>query len=178
MDDGLNIILIGYRGCGKTTVGKMLADQLWKKFVDVDDDTCKRFNGKTIAQIWQEFGEPAWRREEVDVTKTLVAKKDMIIGLGGGTLMQSGAREAVEQAAHARRIYLKCEPEELFRRISQDKKSAATRPSLTSHGGGLEEIKEMLAKREPVYEAVADEVFDVTHVEPEAAVRYLIKNCL
>ena len=178
MDDGLNIILIGYRGSGKTTVGKMLADQLWKKFVDVDDDTCKRFDGKTIAQIWQEFGEPAWRREEVEVTKALVAKKDMIIGLGGGTLMQPAAREAVEQAAHARRIYLKCHPEELLYRISQDKKSAATRPSLTSHGGGLEEIKEMLALREPVYEAVADVVFDVTHTDPAAAVRHLIKNCL
>jgi shikimate kinase len=156
----------------------MLADQLWKTFVDVDDETCKRFGGKTIAQIWQEFGEPAWRREDVEVTKNLCGRRGVIIGLGGGTLMQPAAREAVEKAPHAVRIYLKCDAEELFRRISQDTKSAATRPNLTRHGGGLEEIKAVLALREPVYEAVADEVFDVTHVDPEGGLRHLIRRCL
>ncbi|MEX2213679.1 MAG: shikimate kinase [Phycisphaeraceae bacterium] len=178
MDDGRNIILIGYRASGKTTIGKQLAEELWKKFIDVDDETCKRFGGKTIAQIWEESGEPAWRREEAAVTQELVARKGLIIGLGGGTLMQPEARKAVEEAANAVRIYFKCHPDELYRRISEDKKSAATRPNLTRHAGSIEEIKEMLALREPVYEAVADVVFDVTHVTPDSALRYVIKRCL
>ena len=178
MNEATNIILIGYRGCGKTTIGKLLADQLWKKFVDVDDETCKRFDGKTIAAIWQEFGEPAWRREEIAVTQELCARKGMVIGLGGGTLMQPAAKQAVKEAAGAVRIYLKCDPEELFRRISADTKSAATRPALTKFGGGLEEIKTMIAQREPVYLEVADHVFDVTNIEPESGLRHLIKRCL
>ncbi len=178
MDEATNIVLIGYRGCGKTTIGKLLADQLWKKFVDVDDQTCKRFAGKTIAAIWQEFGEPAWRSEEVKVTTELCAKKGMIIGLGGGTLMQAGAKQAVKDAANTVRIYLKCSAEELYRRISSDKQSAATRPALTAFGGGLEEVNAMLAQREPVYLEVADHVFDVTDIEPEAGLRHLIKRCL
>jgi len=178
MTDSPNIILIGYRGSGKTTIGKLLADQLWKKFVDVDDQTCKRFGGKTIAAIWQEFGEPAWRKEEVEVTRDLCTKKGMIIGLGGGTLMQPAAKQAVKDAPNTVRIYLKCEPQELFRRISADSQSAATRPALTAHGGGLAEIEEMLKLREPVYLEVADHVFDVTNIEPEKGLHHLIKRCL
>jgi shikimate kinase len=178
MDEATNVILIGYRGSGKTTIGKLIADQLWKKFVDVDDETCKRFNGKTIAAIWQESGEPAWRKAEVAVTQELCARKGMVIGLGGGTLMQPGARQAVKDAQNTVRIYLKCEAQELHRRISADTKSAATRPALTQFGGGLEEIQAMLAQREPVYLEVADHVFDVTNIEPEAGLRHLIKRCL
>ncbi len=178
MDDTTNIILIGYRGSGKTTIGKLLADQLWKKFVDVDDETRKRLGGRTIAAIWQELGEPAWREEEVKVTAELCAKKGMIIGLGGGTLMQPGAKQAVKDAPNAIRIYLKCSPEELHRRISGDRQSAATRPALTPLGGGLEEVKMMLAQREPVYLEVADHVFDVSDIEPESGLRHLIKRCL
>lgn len=177
MNSGSNIILIGYRGCGKTTLGKQLADQLWKTFVDVDDQTCKRFDNASIAAIWDEFGEPKWREAEVEVTRELCSRADHIIGLGGGTLMEAGAREAVENA-DARRIYLKCEPEELFKRINADTRSAETRPNLTNLGGGVEEIKAVLDKREPVYEAVADVVFDVTQTDIESALRHLIKRCL
>jgi len=172
-----NIILIGYRGSGKTTIGKLLADQLWKTFVDVDDETCKRFDHLSIAQIWEQFGEPKWREAEVEVTRELCGKTDHIIGLGGGTLMEAGAREAVENA-DATRIYLKCQPEELYRRISADTGSADTRPSLTAQGGGVEEIKAVLELREPVYQAVADSVFDVTHTDVKSALRHLIKRCL
>jgi len=76
------------------------------------------------------------------------------------------------------RIYLKCEVKELFRRISGDKVNIGSRPALTKHGGGLEEIEAMLAVRQPVYEAVANKVFDVTHLSIDDGVRYLIDRCL
>ncbi len=173
-----NIILIGYRGSGKTSVGRKLASQLWKTFVDVDEATCARFNNPSIADIWQKHGEQEWRRVEVEVTRDLCARKDHVIGLGGGTLMQSGARQAVENAPQTVRIYLKCAPEILHERIRSDSRSSATRPNLTNLGGGLEEIKAVLAVREPVYEAVADKVLDVSHVSVDDAVRYLISKCL
>jgi shikimate kinase len=173
-----NIILIGYRGSGKTSLGKKLADQLWKTFADVDQETCKRFGNPSIADIWEKHGEPEWRRVEVEVTRDLCAKRDMVIALGGGTLMQPGARDAVKNASDTARLYLKCDPEELYRRISQDKQSAATRPNLTKLGGGVEEIRAVLAEREPVYESVADKVFDVTHTDLESALRHIIQRCL
>ena len=173
----MNIILFGYRGCGKSSMGRLLAEQLWKDFVDVDDEICRRFDGRSIAQIWQDHGEPAFRQVEVEVTRELCAGSDHVIALGGGTLMQPGAREAVEQSRGVR-IYLYCESEELHRRIANDPRTAATRPSLTNHGGGLDEIRAVLEVREPVYRQVADHVFDVTHLNVEDAVRYLIKKCM
>jgi shikimate kinase len=173
----MNIILIGYRACGKTSMGKLLAEQLWKTFKDVDDETCKLFRNHSIADIWREHGEPAWREKEVQVTQKLCASQDMVIALGGGTLMQPAARQAVE-ASTGVRIYLKCKPEELHRRIHSDTRSSHTRPSLTATGGDLEEIKAVLAVREPVYEAVADKVFDVTHTPVADAVSYVIHRCL
>ena len=173
----MNIILIGYRASGKSSMGKLLASQLWKTYKDVDDETCKAFGDDSIANIWQTHGEQAWRREEVKATQRLCAQDDLVIALGGGTLMQPGAREAVE-ASDAVRIYLKCSPEELHRRISQDARSSQTRPNLTGAGGGLEEIQQVLAQRQPVYEAVADKVFDVTHTPIPDAVRYVIARCL
>lgn len=158
----MNIILIGYRGSGKTSVGVRLARQRGMHFVDVDDATCERFGNDSIADIWATRGEPEWRVREVAVTRELVAKPNHVIGLGGGTLMQAGAREAVGQAANTLRVYLHCDAEELHRRIHADERSAATRPALTAHGGGLKEIETMLAEREPVYRAVADVEIDVT----------------
>ena len=174
----MNIILFGYRGSGKTTIGKRLAAQLWKTFVDVDEQTCQRFGNDSIAAIWDEHGEAAFRAAEAEVTKELCGRTDLVISLGGGTLMQAEALAAVEQAADAARIYLFCEPAELFRRISADDHSDKTRPHLTPLGGGLEEIEAVLAERDPVYRAVADKVFDVTHLDPVSACRYLIAKCL
>jgi shikimate kinase len=174
----MNIILFGYRGSGKTTVGKLLADQLWKTFADVDGECCKRLGDDSIAHIWQVQGEPVWRKTEIEVTREFCAGDELVIALGGGTLMQPEARTAVERAPQAVRIYLYCQPEELARRVAGDTRSAQTRPVLTNLGGGLEEIQAMLAQRDPVYRAVADKVFDVTHVTAADAVRHLIARCL
>lgn len=174
----MNIVLIGYRGSGKTTIGKMLATQLWKTFLDVDQESCRRFGIDSISEIWERFGEPAWREMEVGVVQEAMRADEQVLALGGGTLMQAGAREAIERAENTRRIYLSCQADELNRRIEADPVSAATRPSLTTHGGGVDEIRAMLEEREPVYRAVADAEFDVTDVTPDEAVRQLILRYL
>lgn len=174
----MNVILIGYRGCGKSTLGVMLADQIWKDFIDVDLLTCKKFNQDSIQQIWQEHGEAKWREAESDATEQACGKSDVVIALGGGALMQPRARRAVEDAQDTVRIYLRCEPAELYSRIKADPNSSQTRPNLTEHEGGFVEVQRVLREREPVYRSVADKEFDVTHVEPTSAVRYLIDRCL
>lgn len=169
----MRIVLIGYRGCGKTTIGKLVAQTLGLDFVDVDDVTCDRFGIRSIAEIWQQFGEPEWRKREVEVTSELCAKDNLVIGLGGGTLMQPGARRAVE-ACDALRVYLKAAPQVLAARIASDPQSGATRPNLTQHGGGVEEVRHMLEVRGPVYEAVADEVLDVSQIAPADAAAWVV----
>lgn len=174
----MNIVLIGYRGSGKTTIGRKLAEQLWKDFIDTDDQALRRLGRRTIAEVWDQLGETAWRDAEADAAADLLERDELVIALGGGTLTHPRAREAVGAAAHATRIYLQCEPEQLLNRIRADHATDAARPNLTSLGGGIEEVKRVLAEREPTYLDLADHVFDVTHVDPDDAVRYLIARCL
>lgn len=173
----MNIVLFGFRGCGKTTLGRRLAGQLWKQFIDTDQEARKRFDGLSITEIWRTHGEEAFREAETEITCELMQRDELIVALGGGTLMQPKARQAVDLAVNAKCIYLSCQPQELYRRIAADENSRDDRPALTELGG-VEEIHAVLQEREPVYRSVADAVFDVTHLNVDDAVRYLIKLCL
>lgn len=174
----MNIVLLGYRGCGKTTIGRKLADALWKNFADTDAEVCKRLGNRTIREIWEQLGEPAFREAEVAVLQELLRGSNQVIALGGGTVMQPGARAALAAAAEAKTVYLQCDPDVLLARIQGDTATSATRPNLTPLGGGLEEIKQLLAAREPTYLAVAQATLDVTRLTPEDAVRHLIRRVL
>jgi len=173
----MNVILIGYRGSGKSSIGKKLANELWKDFVDLDQKILAHFDQSSIADIWKTHGESAFRETEQALCKQFCEKTDQVIALGGGTVMLPEARKAIEQS-DAKRIYLKCDPEVLERRISGDASNADNRPSLTGKGGSLEEIQQVLSEREPVYEAVADGTFDVTHCTIEQAIQYLTRDYL
>lgn len=174
----MNVILFGYRGCGKTTLGQKLAAKLWKGFVDTDAQVRQRFGGMEIAEIWAQYGEPAFRTAEAEAAVQAMAAADRVIALGGGTLMQPAAREAVANAQDAKRIYLSCEPAVLLARINADAASAGQRPSLVGQGSaadaGLAEIELVLKERDPVYRAAADAVFDVTYCSIDEAVGHLV----
>ena len=169
----MSIVLIGYRGSGKSTIGKRLADRLWQPFVDVDDLIVKKA-GKSIKDIFEQEGEPAFRDLETEVIRQVGTMSEHIIGLGGGSLGREENRKIVQGAGH-KVIYLKCEPAELHRRIHADPKTAESRPSLTHLGGTVQEIEALLAEREPVYRAVKSAELDVTHLTPEEAVVYIVR---
>lgn len=173
----MNIVLMGYRGSGKTTIGRKMAEELWKDFADTDALVCARFDGATIRRIWETHGEPAFRAVECDVLRELLSKDSQVIALGGGTVMQPDARAALA-ATPSNRIYLKCDPKELWRRIQADTQTADARPSLSGLGCSLDEVRKVLAEREPVYESLATQVFDVTHCKPDDAVTHIIRRCL
>lgn len=174
----MNIVLLGYRGSGKTSIGRRLASQLWMDMVDLDEEVCRRFGIDSVAAIWEQHGEDAFRELECIVVVEVLARDNRVVALGGGTVMQLDGNRAVAQASNAVRIYLRCEPEELHRRIVSDPNTEASRPHLTDLGGGIEEIRSVLEQRDPVYTAVADHVLDVTRLGPDDAARYIVKRCL
>jgi shikimate kinase len=169
----MSIVLIGYRGSGKSTIGRKLADRLWQSFVDVDAMIEKKA-GKTIREIFAENGEPFFRDLETEVIREVSLLQESVIALGGGSLMREQNRELLKQAGH-KLIYLRCDPAELHRRIHADPNTAATRPSLTALGGNLEEIKNVLTEREPIYRQVMHAELDVTNLTPDEAVVYIVK---
>lgn len=183
----MNIVLIGYRGSGKTTIGKRLADELWKQFVDLDDAVCKAMGDRSIAQIWSEDGPAAFRKTEHEQLRRLLQGEEQVIALGGGavipfddpatgTAADGGA--LLQGADHKVSVYLQCKPDVLANRIATDATRTDTRPSQVDGNDGLTRIEAELAERDPIYQRVADHTFDVTHTNADEAVRHIIARCL
>lgn len=170
----MNIVLFGYRGSGKSTIGRMLAERLGRAFFDTDDEACDRLNAATIAEAWNAHGEPAWRKTECEVVADLVRSDGQVISLGGGTLMQEPARQVIARSPRCLRFYLECDPNELFRRTQSDPKFSRTRPNRPELGGSVDRVRLLLAERGPIYRAVADHVIDVTAITPEQAVQQIL----
>ena len=148
----MNITLIGYRGSGKSSIAPLIAKQLSWNWADVDR-LIEQQAEKSIKEIFGEDGEPAFRKIERSVVEALFQKNKIVIGTGGGTVLDPLNRYDFIQGGPV--IWLKASVDELFGRISKDPISAETRPSLTDKGGGIEEIREVLAIREPMYQECA-----------------------
>jgi shikimate kinase len=157
--DRMNILLLGPRASGKTTIGRLLSQRTGMKFVDLDERTLAGLGLPTVRDVWQKMGETAWRAAEVHALKQVLTNDNQIVSLGGGTPTIPEARTMIEAArasACARTVYLRCATDELVRRLSQ---AAGDRPSLTGKGPA-DEVMEVLSKREPTYLAIADIVCD------------------
>ena len=168
----MNVCLVGYRGSGKTSVGKLLATRLWQKFVDIDAMIVEKA-GKSIKKIFEEDGEERFRDIETVCLVEALAVPDHILALGGGSLNREGNRKLIKDSG-GKVIYLKCDPKELHRRVQWDTKSAEHRPNLTTIGG-LEEIKIMVTEREPFYREVMTAELEVTNLSVEEIVMYIAR---
>ena len=170
----MSVFLIGYRGSGKSTVGRRLADRLWQEFLD-SDDLIVRQAGMTIREIFEQEGEQGFRDRESLVVRELAAvPDDQVIALGGGAVLREENRQALRDSGH-KVIYLRCDPAELHRRIHADPQTAATRPALTQLGGTQAEIEQLLAEREPVYRTCMTAELDVTNLTPDEATTYIAR---
>jgi shikimate kinase len=168
----MSIVLIGYRGSGKTTIGRRLADRLWWPFVDTDDLVVKAA-GKSIADIFEQHGEKRFRDLEAEAVKEVAKLQEHVISLGGGAVLRRENVEILRKAEH-KLVYLKCDPAELYKRIQADPDTASRRPNLTP-AGGLEEITTLLAEREPLYRAAMTAELDVTNQSASDAVVYITR---
>lgn len=169
----VSIVLIGYRGSGKTTIGRRLADRLWWKFVDSDEQIVARA-GKTIREIFEQQGEPAFRDLEAQVIANALKLSDHVISLGGGAVLREETREAINRSGHPT-IYLKCEPTVLHERITADAATAENRPALTNLGGSVQEIVKLLEFREPLYRQTMTAELDVTNQSIDDAVNWIAR---
>jgi shikimate kinase len=168
----MGIVLIGYRGSGKTTVGRELARRTGQPFVDVDDLIIARA-GKTIREIFEQQGEPVFRDHEGAVLAEVLGRANHIVSVGGGALDRQANRALFAGTKH-RVIYLRCDTDALLHRIQSDVQTADMRPALTKLGGGIDEINAVLARREPVYRAVLTDEIDVTRLSVSQVVDRII----
>jgi shikimate kinase len=161
-----NVILIGYRGCGKTSVGRLLARHLQYTFVDTDDRIVAAA-GRPISEIFARDGEGAFRKLEAEVVRGLARGTGQVISVGGGAVLLADNRDALRAAGPC--VWLTAAPEVLHARLQTDARTAASRPPLTDREA-LEEIRHLLAERAPLYAALADHVIETTGMSVQQAV--------
>jgi shikimate kinase len=160
----MNIILIGYRGSGKSSAGKALARRLNRPFVDMDVEIVGRA-GMTIKEIFELEGEKGFRDRESQVVRDLAARTGLVIAAGGGAILRPENVAALK--ASGKIIWLRAPAEVLHQRIQNDAATSLTRPNLTA-AGGLEEVRALLAQREEAYRGAADAVVDIHHLSVDA----------
>ncbi len=144
------IVLIGMRASGKTHVAAALARRLGRVCIDTDRSIADA-RGQVIADIFKTLGEPAFRELEAAALAAALQSPEVVISAGGGAVLREDSRALLE-AAYC--IWLTAEERELARRMSADAVSAAQRPALLG-GDPLAEIGALLAKRAPIYRALA-----------------------
>lgn len=152
------VTLIGYRGSGKSSVAKPLADRLRWRAVDADGEIERRA-GKPIADIFAEDGESTFRELERQVMADLLGESQIVIAAGGGAVISEPTRRAIRDAGPV--VWLQASVELLEQRILGDASSSQRRPNLTSEGGRAE-IERLLAEREPLYRQSATLTVDTT----------------
>lgn len=163
----MNVYLIGFRGSGKTTVGKSLALQLGLPAVDADD-LIEQTAGMTIREIFQREGEAGFRDREQAVVEQLSAaavESPRVVSLGGGAILRETNRHALAGSGVC--IWLTASAEKLLERTRADQTTAERRPAL-SQLNEYDEVVAILAAREPLYAATAQKIVDTENTTVEA----------
>jgi shikimate kinase len=166
----MNIVLIGFRGTGKSTVGKHLANRLERDFID-SDKYVEDSSGKTIKHIFEEDGEEGFRKIEADVIAKLSGMDNKIVAVGGGAVLKKDNVSNLKDNGFL--VLLEATPEIIHNRITQDEKTTQQRPSLTDKKP-LDEIKHLLEQREHPYKNAADYTINTSYVTCEDIVNEII----
>ncbi|HEX3871619.1 MAG TPA: shikimate kinase [Pirellulales bacterium] len=146
-----NLVLIGYRGTGKSAVARELADRLDWTSVDADDQIEPRA-GMTIAEIFATHGEEAFRDWESQVLCELLENEHQVIAAGGGVVLRQRNRELLATAGAV--VWLQATIKTILERVAADPMTSARRPNLTV-SGGEDEVRILLEAREPLYRQCA-----------------------
>ena len=162
-----NIFLTGFMGCGKTTVGQVLAQRLGWEFVDLDHAIVEEA-GMSVKEIFAAHGEPYFRELESRVLVRIAAGSGQVISTGGGAVIDRGNRAVMRQ--YGRIVNLKADVPTIVARVSGN----IERP-LLADGASVEKIRTMLSAREEFY-ADADLRIDTTGKDVAGVVQELIDS--
>ena len=161
----MSVFLVGYRGSGKSTVGAIVARMLGFGMLDTDQHSVAAA-GRSIRDIFKQDGELRFRDLETQALRHALTLDKHVIATGGGIIVRDENRRFIRQSGQSV-VYLRCDAEQLQARIHGDVNTIANRPSLTELGGGIEEIRQLLALRDPLYREVATIVVEAGGRETE-----------
>lgn len=152
-----SVALIGFMGTGKTVVGKELSEKLGKRFIETDE-LIERKAGKSIADIFKQDGEIAFREMEIEVVKAVAGTENAVIACGGGLVLNKINIDRLKEACII--IYLTASAGVILKRTSDD---AGRRP-LLSVGNRLQQIRKLSRFRQPYYRNAADIIVNTSRL--------------
>jgi len=170
----MKVLLIGFRGAGKTTLGEALAKELGLAFKDADLEI-ERKEGKTIREIVEKEGWSYFRDLEKAFLKELLKERELVCALGGGAVLHAEEMEALKKESLI--IWVKAPLQVLYERILKDEKSHSQRPPLSCLDL-KSEIEKVYQEREPLYKKYAHLEVDTSKFSVEELLRFLKEEVL
>lgn len=154
---GEHILLIGMMGAGKTAIGEILAGKLGRTYID-NDLQVEHVTGRTVAEIWRDEGEGAFRRHESAALRAAIqSPAPLVIAVAGGAVLDPANRKHIDGAGTV--VWLRAEVETLARHVRNDDDDH--RPLLSGPIGLEDVLQRLLDERRPLYSELADVVVDV-----------------
>ncbi len=165
----MNIVLLGYRGTGKSVISRILAQKLKRKLISTDKEIAQSA-GMSIPQIVGKWGWPRFREIESRIIREVAAReREAVIDCGGGVVLDDQNIACLKE--HGRAALLRAGLQTLMQRIKND----PNRPLLKEGLSFEEEQKVILQEREPKYLSAADMICDTTSKKPQATAREIIE---
>jgi shikimate kinase len=163
----MNIVLIGYRGTGKSHVGHLLCKALNMKVVSMDAEIVKQA-GMSIPEIVEKYDWPKFRDMETEQARQLSGLDNLVIDCGGGVIERAENVDILQQ--NARVFWLKASVEKIVTRIQ----GGTERPALTEGKSFTEEVAEVLERRTPLYRAAAHHEIDTDSRTPQQVAELIV----
>jgi shikimate kinase len=162
-----NIVLIGFMGCGKSSIGRRLAARLGHSLLDSDDLIIASAGGKSITDLFAEEGEEQFRERETAELRKLVGSQGVVLATGGGAILKAENRDLLRSIGRV--VWLHADPDTLFERATRSRK----RPLLeVENPRGT--FNELLESRLPIYEATADIQVNATGLSHDQTVEAIL----
>jgi shikimate kinase len=164
------VVLTGFMGSGKSTIGPLLAESLGWRFMDLDSEIERR-DGRTVARIFAESGEPHFRQLETAALASLLGRRRAVVALGGGAPEELGNRLLLEQTPRTAIVYLAAPFEALVARCMQQP-GGAERPVLAD----LTTAERRFKARRRLYERIASHTLDTADLSVEETAVLVLKG--
>ena len=164
-----NLVLIGFMGCGKTTIGKNLSKLTGYNFIDMDYEI-EKSAGMKINSIFEKYGERAFRNMESELCAELSKADGCIIATGGGVVKSDSNIEMLKRNGTV--LYIKASPEQIYRNLKKDK----SRP-LLNVDNKMQRIIELMEERKLLYDKRSDITVEITGLNSQEAAK-MIKDIL
>jgi shikimate kinase len=152
----LKLLIAGFKGVGKTTTGRLVADKLGLPFFDTDELLSQRYK-KPVRALYEEFAEERFREEEAKILEMLKNESKVVISLGGGTLLSNKAQEMAPKMGSL--VYLYASPEALARRLEP--------ASFLDPNDLAGSFKTVFEKRHPLFCKICEYRIDVDALTPD-----------